>query len=1045
MSGLLAIVNASDADFNKLKDAIYGADGASAKMAETMQDNLKGKITITKSTIEGLGIKIYEEIEDPMKEAAEGATDSVEQISSALENGGIDAAVEKTGNIIGGLSVKIAQESPKMVDASVLLLKSFVQGIQKNKKQLKYASREIIDSLCDGLIKLLPKEMQQPAKKALDSLKKTFSSGLGSLSGVTKKELEIIGKLFTKLADHMDTVAPVVISLVAAFKTFQMVQGPVGTVVSVLMKLQSVSSETGLAVSALNAIMSANPAVLIAGAIAALVGGLALYATTVNQADAEQEAFNAKMDELGSNIESNQRSLDNLKESMENTGSSIEASVAPVEKWKEGLNDAFDSTGKVKEGCEDTANYILDQLNEAMGTSYSLTTEGFIQDNEGVKQSLEEVNQSIDAYIQSLKQKAVQEATTTQYTEAIQNQSEAQKNLTDAQKAYNDALNEYAQVQKDWSNGINDLSGLEKAQKNLDKTREKLGEASKASVEASVEVNGLDQVMGKLAEGTPESVQEALDMYAQIPAYASEAADGVATSQKEIQSALGSTDYTKMTEGFQLAVMQIDQSGGKIPVSLRSSILQALNEVQKMGPEGKEYMENSMQQVMVAMEDKIPEFEEAASTTGEGILDTFQRYLVDSGALEGTGSEAIGQLSSGITSANVSIPAGQKAQEATEAVSAGITQGSPVIQESTRNALESGINSGVTSADVTSATAAAGKKAVDSEASGITSGMGSIGQALNTVNAYAMSQMSGSGLPQTAGQTGSDTAGKLASGLTSGQGNTTKAALNLAKTVANSVKAVNLGSNLQSQARQAVTAFTAGIRGQTSTAGNAARALGSSTAKALSACNLAASGRTEGTSFGNAFAVAIASQNGAARSSGNGLALNAKNALQAGINGSHNIGLQFSAGFASGIRSGRNGVAAAAAAVANAAANAAKANLDIHSPSRVGDWIGKMFDYGISGGMTKNTGVVEKAAGHVTDSMRIDTKSLLSMMRGAMSSTISGIVENRMFQKGAQFFHGDGTGGDTEVNQTVNIYQPVKSPVETSRALRREARRLAWT
>ena len=1045
MSGLLATVNASDADFNKLKDAIYGADGASAKMAETMQDNLKGKITITKSTIEGLGIKIYEEIEDPMKEAAEGTTDSVEQISSALENGGIDAAVEKTGNIIGGLSVKIAQESPKMVDASVLLLKSFVQGIKKNKNQLKNASREIIDSLCDGLIKLLPKEMQQPAKKALDSLKKTFSSGLGSLSGVTKKELEIIGKLFTKLADHMDTVAPVVISLVAAFKTFQMVQGPVGIVVSVLMKLQSVSSETGLAVSALNAIMSANPAVLIAGAIAALVGGLALYATTVNQADAEQEAFNAKMDELGSNIESNQRSLDNLKESMENTGSSIEASVAPVEKWKEGLNDAFDSTGKVKEGCEDTANYILNQLNEAMGTSYSLTTEGFIQDNEGVKQSLEEVNQSIDAYIQSLKQKAVQEATTTQYTEAIQNQSEAQKNLTDAQKAYNDALNEYAQVQKDWSNGINDLSGLEKAQKNLDKTREKLGEASQASVEASVEVNGLDQVMGKLAEGTPESVQEALDMYAQIPAYASEAADGVVTSQKEIQSALGSTDYTKMTEGFQLAVMQIDQSGGKIPVSLRSSILQALNEVQKMGPEGKEYMENSMQQMMVAMKDKIPEFKGAASMTGEEILDTFQRYLVDSGALEGTGSEAIGQLSSGITSANVSIPAGQKAQEATEAVSAGITQGSPVIQESTRNALESGINSGVTSADVTSATAAAGKKAVDSEASGITSGMGSIGQALNTVNAYAMSQMSGSGLPQTAGQTGSDTAGKLASGLTSGQGNTTKAALNLAKTVANSVKAVNLGSNLQSQARQAVTAFTAGIRGQTSTAGNAAKALGTSTAKALSACNLAASGRTEGTSFGNAFAVAIASQNGAARSSGNGLALNAKNALQAGINGSHNIGLQFSAGFASGIRSGRNGVAAAAAAVANAAANAAKANLDIHSPSRVGDWIGKMFDYGISGGMTKNTGVVEKAAGHVTDSMRIDTKSLLSMMRGAMSSTISGIVENRMFQKGAQFFHGDGTGGDTEVNQTVNIYQPVKSPVETSRALRREARRLAWT
>lgn len=1030
------------ADAMKIGTTAWEENTALANEASQRYETLESKIDMAKNSVDALAIAFKDSVDQELRDAVEHGTEYINELADAFENGGLEAAVDKAGDIIADLSLSLAKSAPDMVDAATDLIEAFVKGLLQNKPQLKHASKEIVDSVCDGLIKLLPKEMQQPAKKALDSLKKTFGSGLGSLSGVTKKELEIIGKLFTKLADHMDTVAPVVISLVAAFKTFQMVQGPVGTVVSVLMKLQSVSSETGLAVSALNAIMSANPAVLIAGAIAALVGGLALYATTVNQADAEQEAFNAKMDELGSNIESNQRSLDNLKESVENTGSSIEASVAPVEKWKEGLNDAFDSTGKVKEGCEDTANYILNQLNEAMGTSYSLTTDGFIQDNEGVKQSLEEVNQSIDAYIQSLKQKAVQEATTTQYTEAIQNQSEAQKNLTDAQKAYNDALDKYTELQKEWDNGNYDLKSLRKASENLDETTEKLREASKASVEAGVEVDGLDQVMGKLAEGTPESVQEALDMYAQIPTYASEAANGVATSQSEIQNALNSTDYNKMTQGFKLAVLQINESGGKIPISLRSSILQALNEVQQMGPEAKEHMASSMRQMMTGMQEEIPAFKDASTSTSEEILTTFQQYLVDSGALEGTGSEAIGQLSSGITSANVSIPAGQKAQEATEAVSASITQGSPAIQESARNALESGINSGVTSADVTSAPTAAGKKAVDSEASGITSGMGSIGQALNTVNAYAMSQMSGSGLPQTAGQTGSDTAGKLASGLTSGQGNTTKAALNLAKTVANSVKAVNLGSNLQSQARQAVTAFTAGIRGQTSTAGNAARALGTSTAKALSACNLAASGRTEGTSFGNAFAVAIASQNGAARSSGNGLALNAKNALQAGINGSHNIGLQFSAGFASGIRSGQNGVAAAAAAVANAAANAAKANLDIHSPSRVGDWIGKMFDYGIGGGMTKNTGVVEKAAGHVTDSMRIDTKSLLSMMRGAMSSTISGIMENRMLQKGTQFFHGDGSG-DTVVNQTVNIYQPVESPVETSRALRREARRLA--
>lgn len=42
MSGLLAIVNASDDDFNQLTEAINHSDGAAKQAAETMQDNFKG-------------------------------------------------------------------------------------------------------------------------------------------------------------------------------------------------------------------------------------------------------------------------------------------------------------------------------------------------------------------------------------------------------------------------------------------------------------------------------------------------------------------------------------------------------------------------------------------------------------------------------------------------------------------------------------------------------------------------------------------------------------------------------------------------------------------------------------------------------------------------------------------------------------------------------------------------------------------------------------------------------------------------------------------
>ena len=58
MAGWLAIINASDEDFDKLTSAIDNCDGAAEDMAATMQDNLAGQITILKSALEELMIQI---------------------------------------------------------------------------------------------------------------------------------------------------------------------------------------------------------------------------------------------------------------------------------------------------------------------------------------------------------------------------------------------------------------------------------------------------------------------------------------------------------------------------------------------------------------------------------------------------------------------------------------------------------------------------------------------------------------------------------------------------------------------------------------------------------------------------------------------------------------------------------------------------------------------------------------------------------------------------------------------------------------------------
>lgn len=60
MSGFLALMNAGEGDVNKLTKALNTCDGASKKMADTMNDNLEGQLTILKSQLQELAISFGE-------------------------------------------------------------------------------------------------------------------------------------------------------------------------------------------------------------------------------------------------------------------------------------------------------------------------------------------------------------------------------------------------------------------------------------------------------------------------------------------------------------------------------------------------------------------------------------------------------------------------------------------------------------------------------------------------------------------------------------------------------------------------------------------------------------------------------------------------------------------------------------------------------------------------------------------------------------------------------------------------------------------------
>lgn len=94
MSGLLAIINAAPEDFDKLTAAVENSNGAAERMAVTMNDNVGGQITLLKSKIEGIMIKVFEKAAPRIRKAINNISDGLDQINW-------DNVADKAGDAIG--------------------------------------------------------------------------------------------------------------------------------------------------------------------------------------------------------------------------------------------------------------------------------------------------------------------------------------------------------------------------------------------------------------------------------------------------------------------------------------------------------------------------------------------------------------------------------------------------------------------------------------------------------------------------------------------------------------------------------------------------------------------------------------------------------------------------------------------------------------------------------------------------------------------------------------------------------------------------------
>ena len=109
MSGLLSIVNASPADFDKLTSAVNNSNGAAENMANTMQDNLGGDLTKLKSNFEGLQLQLYEKLEPALRLGTEGLNKLVDAVKWCMDNlGWLEPIIIAVAGAFGLLAAKLA-------------------------------------------------------------------------------------------------------------------------------------------------------------------------------------------------------------------------------------------------------------------------------------------------------------------------------------------------------------------------------------------------------------------------------------------------------------------------------------------------------------------------------------------------------------------------------------------------------------------------------------------------------------------------------------------------------------------------------------------------------------------------------------------------------------------------------------------------------------------------------------------------------------------------------------------------------------------------
>lgn len=155
------LVASSESQVQKFFDGLANAEGSAALQAETMLDNLSGRITIFKSAYDGLKNSIFKPLKNDLKDIVKTATDYLSELTEISKADGLAA-------LAGALPDKAADFLPVLTD--------YLPDIENT-------GAAVLDSLADGLVRNMPVFSDAFLKIKL-TMARLFAKGLANAGKV---------------------------------------------------------------------------------------------------------------------------------------------------------------------------------------------------------------------------------------------------------------------------------------------------------------------------------------------------------------------------------------------------------------------------------------------------------------------------------------------------------------------------------------------------------------------------------------------------------------------------------------------------------------------------------------------------------------------------------------------------------------------------------------------------------------------------------------------------------------------------------------------